>query len=468
MKKTSKDIPPNWICVDINEIFENIPLTGKNLKKKEYLKSGDLPVIDQGQEYIAGYTERKNLEVSCSTPCIIFGDHTRILKFVNFNFVAGADGVKVMRPFKIFNPKFFFYFLKALQLPDKGYARHFQYLVKASIPLPPLPEQHKIVEKIEELFTKLDAGVEALKKIKKQIKQYRQSVLKSAFEGKLTEEWREKNKNKLEPASVLLKKIEEQPIKNKYNTNKKMFAINTESIFKIPDIWEWIRIGGLCYEIRYGTSDKASYEFDGVPVLRMGDINDGKIDFEDLKFMPENWSGGGSLFLEVGDVLFNRTNSFELVGKTAVFKGFGDKVTFASYLVRLKFYKDLYRPELSSYYINSLYGRKFILSLISQQVGQANVSASKLTSIPIPLMAVPEQQKIVEEIEKRFSIADEVEKTVDKSLEQAEKLRQSILKKAFEGKLTEKWREQYPKLISGENSAEKLLEKIKKEKEKLK
>jgi type I restriction enzyme S subunit len=102
--------------------------------------------------------------------------------------------VKVFHPIEFFDPKLFYYFLQSIPLPEKGYARHFQWLEKAFVPLPPLPEQHRIVSKIEELFAKLDVGVEALKKVKAQLKRYRQAVLKYAFEGKLTQEWREANK----------------------------------------------------------------------------------------------------------------------------------------------------------------------------------------------------------------------------------------------------------------------------------
>ena len=204
------ELPEGWVWVKLAEIIEKVPLTGKKLKQSEYQEKGILPVIDQGHLFIGGYTNKEDLKVCCEFPVIVFGDHTRVVKYVDFDFVAGADGVKVIEPQKAFYPKLFYYFVQMIQLPDKGYARHFQFLEKSLIPLPPLPEQHRIVAKIEELFTKLDAGVEALKKIKAQLKRYRQAVLKYAFEGKFTEEWRKAHRDELEPPSVLLERIRKE------------------------------------------------------------------------------------------------------------------------------------------------------------------------------------------------------------------------------------------------------------------
>jgi len=115
------------------------------------------------------------------------------------------------------------------------------------VPLPPLPEQRRIVAKIEELFTELDAGVSSLEKVKAQLKTYRQSVLKYAFEGKLTEEWREAHRNELEPAPVLLERIkEEHRTKGKY---KELPPLDTSNLPELPESWVWTRIGDIIEKI---------------------------------------------------------------------------------------------------------------------------------------------------------------------------------------------------------------------------
>ncbi len=539
MDETTSVLPNGWMLVKISRVIDKISLTGKKLKKRDYQDEGKLPVVDQGQTFVGGYTNREKLMVTCEEPVIVFGDHTKVIKYVDFDFVAGADGVKVMRPLRVFYPKLFYYFLQSVRIPKKGYARHFQFLEKSFIPLPPLPEQRRIVAQIEELFTKLDAGIEALKKIKTQLKRYRQAVLKYAFEGKLTEEWRlpagrqEKNgveivvknfsgkpipkykkhfvyvlecqdkslykgyttdlqkriKEHIEgagsewtkihcPIALIhfeefadekeaiekehyfksgigrerLKELQEQKkleydikavlenIKQERKNQlgkkyKELPPVDTTELPELPEEWKWTRVGMIGEMIQYGTSEKANKDTSGIPVLRMGNIQDGRLIFDSLKYFPKNWAALKDFILEDGDILFNRTNSFELVGKTAVYKNHFPKAVFASYLIRVKVYKNTYIPDMLSFYINSHYGRQYIASVVSQQVGQANVNGRKLSLMPIPLLSFNEQLKIVDEIEQRFSIADKIEKTVEQSLKQAERLRQSILKKAFEGKL---------------------------------
>lgn len=274
------------------------------------------------------------------------------------------------------------------------------------INLPPIEEQGRIVEKIEELFSDIDNGIKDLKIAQAQIKQYRQSVLKSAFEGKLykTSEWKN---------TILEQHIE---------------------------------------EINYGTSEKTK-DFGKIPVLRMGDIQEGKLVFNNLKYLDA--VNDSKLLLKKDDLLFNRTNSAELVGKSAVFNNEGT-YSFASYIIKVRC-KNTLNSNFICYYINSTAGRAWAKTQISQQVGQANINGTKLKNLSFLYPTLPEQQQIVAEIEKRFAVADEMEKAVNDSLLQAEKLKQSILKQAFAGKLVP----QNP----NDESAAVLLERIKAAKE---
>lgn len=302
------------------------------------------------------------------------------------------------------------------------------------IPFAPFREQQRIVAKVDELFTKLDAGVKSLETVKAQLKRYRQSVLKSAFDGELTEEWRRTHRDELEPASKMLERIKEEQRKTaarKYESP----PLDTTNLSELPEGWSWTRVGEVATRIQYGSSEKATEDPSGVPVLRMGNIQEGNLIFEDLKYFSKDYPQLNDFMLDPGDVLFNRTNSAELVGKTAVYEHCHAKVAFASYLIRVKVNDRIYDPQILAFFINSYYGRRYIASVVSQQVGQANVNGTKLSAMSIPLPSLSEQKAIAEEIKQCFSIAEEVEKTVVNGLRQAEKLRQSILKRAFEGKL---------------------------------
>ncbi|SHL20944.1 type I restriction enzyme, S subunit [Chitinophaga jiangningensis] len=260
--------------------------------------------------------------------------------------------------------------------------------------MPPINTQQAIVSKIEELFSELDKGVESLHKAQQQLKTYRQSVLKWAFEGRLT--------------NVDLRKGE------------------------LPKDWRWVMLGDLCTDVEYGSSTK-SKEQGEVPVLRMGNIQNGRFDWSDLVYTDDK-AEIDKYLLKKGDVLFNRTNSAELVGKTALFRGERPAI-FAGYLIRINRIKSLIDAEYLTFYLNSHKARSYGNSVRSFGVNQSNINGTKLKTYPIPLAPIDEQLEVVQAIESRLSVADKLEETITQSLQQAETLKQSILKKAFEGKL---------------------------------
>lgn len=210
----------------------------------------------------------------------------------------------------------------------------------------------------------------------------------------------------------------------------------------VPPSWTHAKIGDLITEVSYGTSAKTNSDATGVPVLRMGNIVSGKLDFEQLKYLPANHDEFPDLFLSPGDVLFNRTNSAELVGKTAVYRGTPKRCSFASYLIRFRLKGAL--PDWVSLYLNSPLGRACINEVVSQQVGQANVNGTKLKGFTIPLPPLPEQKRIVAKIEELFSELEAGGESLRMARRQLGVYRQSLLKQAFEGKLTAKWRTQNP------------------------
>ena len=151
----------------------------------------------------------------------------------------------------------------------------------------------------------------------------------------------------------------------------------------LPSGWSWATVEDVSDAIDYGTSAKTHEGPEGVPVLRMGNIAGGQLQLDDLKFLPATHDEFPKLLLHSGDVLFNRTNSPELVGKTAVYSGHPTPCSFASYLLRIKLVG--YEPKLLSSYINSSHGRAWVASAVSQQVGQANVNSTKLKAFRIPV-----------------------------------------------------------------------------------
>lgn len=216
---------------------------------------------------------------------------------------------------------------------------------------------------------------------------------------------------------------------------KELPPIKPEEIpFEIPENWVWCRLGEIAINVEYGTSQKAEMTDIHIPVLRMNNIQSGKIDYANLKYVSETIEDLPRLYLVDRDMLFNRTNSYELVGKTAVYRGFNKKMTFASYLIRVQFDNKVVSEFISSY-INSPICRETQLEPeIIQQNGQANFNGTKLKNILIPLPPLSEQKRIVAAIEKQFVLTQQLKDKVLANQQATEQLLKALLHQAFEVK----------------------------------
>jgi type I restriction enzyme S subunit len=276
--------------------------------------------------------------------------------------------------------------------------------------------QQCIVAEIDKQFSRLDEAVTGLKRVKANLKRYKAAVLKAAVEGKLTEEWRKQNPD-VEPASKLLERIlaerrtkwEEaelakmkakgkEPKNDKWKEKYKEPAVKSDCLVDVPDSWSTASVDQVSKVVQYGSSSKTAEDICGVPVLRMGNIFEGHLDLKKLKYLPVDHPEFPELLLQEDDFLFNRTNSPELVGKTAVYKGSPSPCSFASYLIRVKCLSGI-SPAFVSSYLESMYGRLWVKSVVNQQVGQANVNGTKLKALVVPLPPQSEQHQIVEKLD---------------------------------------------------------------------
>ena len=148
--------PKEWEYINIQNLYYTIGNRFHQVQSKEYLPEGKYPIIDQGKKKIVGYTNDKNKILKIPYPVIVFGDHTKNIKFIDFDFVIGADGTKILVPFEPMHSKYFFYAILSLDLTDRGYARHFKILKSRNISVPPLLEQIEIVETVDYLLNLCD------------------------------------------------------------------------------------------------------------------------------------------------------------------------------------------------------------------------------------------------------------------------------------------------------------------------
>lgn len=423
-----KDLPDGWIKYKIGDLVKTIDGDrGSNYpKKEELLENGYCLFLSTKNVREGKFVFDENIFISKEKDQILRGgklelndvvittrgtlgnvalyDHKVKYKNVRIN-----SGMLILR--SLFNLLNNYYLMKFItsplftkQLKDKqsGTAQPqipANVLREIEFPLPPLKEQHRIVEKIEELFSSLDKGIESLKIAQQQLKVYRQAVLKWAFEGKLT------------------------------NSNVKDGDL--------PDGWKLVKLGEVIEQPKYGTSKKCDYTLKGKAVLRIPNLSNGFINDSDLKFAEFDNTEIDTYSLKEGDLLIIRSNgSVDLVGKCSLIRKKDENYLFAGYLIRLRPIKKFIN---SKYLLNMLFSselRSQIESKSKSTSGVNNINSEELKSLVIPLPQIlEEQQAIVQEIEFRLSVCDKIEETIEQSLLQAESLRQSILKKAFEGKL---------------------------------
>ena len=335
----------------------------------------------------------------------------------------------------------------------------------SSFCLPPfsLSRQHRIVAKIEELLSELDKGVESLKTARAKLKIYRQAVLKHAFEGKLTAQWREENKDKLETPEQLLARIKQErathyeqqlkewkavvktreengnPGKRRARPPKEISHLSlteTETLPPLPAGWSYLRLGLVIDEPKYGSSKKCDYDYKGTGVLRIPNVVRGMVDASDLKGAHFDEDEKRTYDLRSGDILMIRSNgSVSIVGRCALISEAEEQYLYAGYLIRLRSNLATLLPEYFAALVSSHLLRTQIEHRAKSTSGVNNINSREIQSLIVPLCSLSEQEVVVERLSTSLSAINAIEAEIDSQLLKADALRQSILKKAFTGQL---------------------------------
>lgn len=365
----------------IKDLVNKQPIPAElKTKQKDYLPVGILPIIDQGQQLIGGYSDDTSKVLSCNLPAIVFGDHTRAVKYLDMPFGAGADGIKVLLPKTNVCPKYLYYGLQYIvsKMPDRGYSRQYQYVEKENLSLPEYNKQERIVAHIEELFSQLDSGVETLKKTKQQLEVYRQAVLKEAF-----------------------------------SCCDKMVSIES-----------------VCSHVTDGDHMPPPKSTTGIPFIMISNVENNRICWDKTAFVDKTYYNtiDSKRKPQNGDVLYTVTGSYGI----PILVDYEKEFCFQRHIALL-------RPKttiLQKY----LYFALMEPSVYAQAPAQATGTAQKtvglgvLRRIQIPYTNIENQRRIVQKIEICLSVYDSIVRTVEGSLTYADYLKHSILKQAFEGR----------------------------------
>jgi type I restriction enzyme, S subunit len=330
-----------------NEPFDAVIAdeSGGNVKtpQSEFLPAGRYAVVDQGKELIAGYVNDEARLCRAKLPAIVFGDHTRCFKYVDFPFCMGADGVKVLRPRIDADVKYLYHYLRQLRLTEGGYDRHFKYLKRSSVVLPPLPEQRRI----SEILDKADALRAKRRAALAQLDTLTQSIFLNVFG---------------DPA-----------------TN--------------PKGWPWFSLGALLRGVTNGmTRRRAEADRGQSIVLRLRDIREGWIDFSEVNRITLTADERSKYEVLAGDLLFIRVNGNpDYVGRCALFEGHSESVYFNDHVMRVRVDRSSVNGVFLTFLLNGAHGKNEIAKHRKTSAGQHTINQDGLGSIRLPLPPLPVQ-----------------------------------------------------------------------------
>jgi type I restriction enzyme S subunit len=452
-----------WVEVQFNNVLNII--SGKN-QKAVVDDNGRFPIYGSGG--IIGYAN----DFICHEGTTIIGRKGTINSpiYVREKF-WNVDTAFGLSPHSILNNRYLYFFCLSFNFKklDKSTAVPSlakRDLLKIIIPLAPLPEQRAIVSKIEALFSELDHGIANLKKAQDQLKVYRQAVLKKAFEGELTKAWRAKQKD-LPSAEELLEQIEEEraayyqqqledwkaavkvweeegkvgkkPKKPKKSKELPPFDRNElDNLPHPPSKWEWVKVDKVAgFEPNslkagpFGSALKKSfYVPKGFKVYGQEQVISGDYKLGDYYVTQEKYEELSNCQIQPKDILISLVGT---VGKVLVLPNDCEEGIINPRLVKITtnhlYFPKFFKAYFESAFLKSLYKHK------NHGTTMDVLNLGIIKELPFPFCSLQEQQQIVQEIESRLSVCDQLEATIQESLDQAEALRQSILKKAFEGEL---------------------------------
>ena len=404
-------LPENWCWTTIKNVA-TVVTGGTPAKNNSDYYGGEFPFfkpadldagrhVSEASEYLSdlGKSVSRIIPAQATAVCCIGS-----IGKCGFLDVEGATNQQINSAIPYFNALYQYFYMNTEfftnQLRNSASATTIAIVNKTKMescyyPLAPLAEQQRIVDRIESLFAKLDEAKEKAQAVVDSFETRKAAILHKAFTGELTAKWREEHGVRM-------------------------------------DSWEKKSVGELCISLKYGTAKKSDAS-GNVVVLRMGNLQQGEIDWSDLAYSkdPDDIE---KYKLYPGDVLFNRTNSAALVGKTAIYRGEHPAI-YAGYLIKLDYDHDKIIGDYLNYALNTLDAKKYCNSVKTDGVNQSNINAKKIGAYSFNVPSIPEQEKILSVIQKLLSKEQQAKETAEIVLNQINLMKKSILARAFRGEL---------------------------------
>lgn len=415
----------NYKEYELGELLIYEQPTAYIVNSTKYNDAYKTPVITAGKSFILGYTDEMD-GIFEKLPAIVFDDFTTATQYVNFKFKVKSSAMKILNVnTELVLPKYIYYRMQIIQFDHSTHKRYWiQQYSKIKVLIPPLSEQERIVARIEELFSELDKALETLQTTKRQLAVYRQAVLKNAFEGKYTEQWRKQNSDVC-PAN------EFESIKIHNTLFKDTSGDENEIKLSIPNSWLKLRFGEL-FEVEVGATPSRripEYWNGNISWVSSGEVHFSKISHTNESITEDGFNHASTNLQPIGTVMLAMIGEGKTRGQAAILDiEAAHNQNTAAILVS----KTPCQPKYIYYFLQMNYEN-------TRRVGSGNnqkaLNKERVRAIRFPFASFEEQVLIVQEIEAHLSVCDSIEETVKTALLQSESMRQSILKQAFEGRL---------------------------------
>lgn len=372
----------------LEELLEYEQPTAYIVSSTDYSDNYKTPVLTAGKSFILGYTN-ETAGIFDRLPVIIFDDFTTAIQYVSFPFKVKSSAMKILHINKnLVHPKYIFYRMQVIQFDHSTHKRYWiQQYSKIKVKIPPLPEQERIVARIEELFSELDKAVETLNTTKQQLAVYRQAVISTSF--------------------------------------PELTSSNSVRLDEIAEISGGITKG----------RDLSQQKTITLPYLRVANVQNGYLDLSQMKDIEVKLNEVDKYLLQEGDVLYTEGGDRDKLGRGTVWKNEIPRCVHQNHVFKARLNQERALPQYVAYWSMSVYARDYFFKKGKQSVNLASINKTVLSALILPMPSLEEQASIINNIESRLSVCDQIEKTIEQSLQQAEALRQSILKQAFEGRL---------------------------------
>lgn len=375
------DIPKSWGWFEFSKVVKTLSSRGNQIPAKEICERGRFPVVTQSKNsLIDGYSEEESkLVPKAFLPLLVFGDHTRFLKYVDFQFIVGADGTKLIRPKDdgFVNCSYLYYVLRALvpETKDRGYSRHFQFLKKLMIPVPPIHEQCRIVDRVEELLSEINRAEKAYEELQTLAGVLRGQILQEAIQGKLVPQMAEEG---------LVEQIGVAP---------------DERPFEIPKSWKWRALDEIFKFVDYRgkTPTKTT---DGVRLITASNVRQGYVDHKRIEFISseEYIDRQNRGISKKGDILFTTEAP---LGNVAL----ADLDVYSAGQRVITLQTDSENKKLLMYFMLSPYFQKALKNNATGTTAQG-IKAARLKKLMLPVPPVEEQARIASKVEELLKQVD--------------------------------------------------------------